>query len=251
MAKAETARAVRQAIDEPPSRLALVAEMPRAGWTFVRFVLARHSLRVASRGDGRPILVIPGLFMSDARTRILRRTIASWGYSVYGWQLGTNLAMRTIGEDGERLHARIAELAEIHGTPLTVIGFSLGGVMARLAAQRWPELVREVITLCAPYAGSPRATNLWRLYQWLTGEQVDTPEARALLAECAMPLNVPATAIWSRNDGLVSGVICHDPADPTCRSIEISTSHVGAPINPKVLRVIAQVLEGSCCYGQN
>jgi pimeloyl-ACP methyl ester carboxylesterase len=227
---------------KPPSKLIMAAEAPRTAWTLGRLVLARRKLRAGPRGDGRPVLVLPGLLMSDARTAVLRRTLTTLGYRAYGWGLGTNLSLRTIGSEGERLHARIAALAERHGGPVTLVGISLGGVMARLAAQRWPGLVREVITLCSPFAGSPRATNLWRTYQWLTGERADSPEAQALRAECAAPLPVKAAAIWSRSDGLVNGRICHDPADPNCRAIHIASSHMAIHLNPTVLRTIAELL---------
>ena len=161
-----------------------------------------------------------------------------------GWELGYNLSLRTIGPNGERLRNRIAAVADRTGARVTLIGVSLGGVMARLAAQRWTELVSEVITVSAPFAGSPRATNLWRTYQWLTGEQIDSAEAQAMLAECGAPLPVPATAIWSRSDGFVNGMICHDPADATCRSIEVDSSHMGVQIKPEVMRAIADVLAG-------
>lgn len=226
----------------PPSKLVMAAELPRTAWTLGRLALARRMLHEAPRGDGRPVLVLPGLFMSDARTTVLRRALARLGYRAYGWDLGTNLSLRTIGSDGERLHARIAALAAEHGAPVTLIGISLGGVMARLAAQRWPGLVREVVTLCSPFAGSPRATNVWRTYQWLTGQRVDDPAAQALLAEAAAPLPVKATAIWSRSDGLVNGFICHDPTDPTCRAIHIASSHMAIHVNPTTLRTLAELL---------
>src|SRR3546814_6523362 len=97
--------------------------------------------------------------------------------------------------------------------------------MARFAAQRWPDQVREVITVASPFVGNPRATNLWRTYEWLTGERVDSPRQQALLAEAAAPLPVPATAIWSRSDGLVNGMICHAEDDVACRCIERSEEH--------------------------
>ena len=226
----------------PPSTLALAAELPRTAWTLGRLAFSRRALAAAPKGDGRPVLVLPGLFMSDARTAVLRRYLGGLGYAAHGWGLGTNLALRTIGPGGDRLHARIAALAERHGAPVTLIGISLGGVMARLAAQRRPDLVREVITLCSPFAGSPRASHVWRPYQWLTGERIDSAEAAALLAESAAPLPVKATAIWSRSDGLVNGMICHDPDDPSCRAIHIASSHMAVHVNPRVLRAIAEVL---------
>lgn len=232
------------AVHKAPSKLAMAAELPRAAWTLGTLAFARPMLMEAPRGDGRPVLLLPGLFTSDASNLVLKRYLDTLGYRAHGWGLGHNLSLRTIGPDGVRLRERIAALAAAEGAPVTLIGVSLGGVMARFAAQRWTELVREVITVSAPFAGSPKATNLWRTYQWLTGERIDSDEALALLAECGAPLPVKATAIWSRSDGFVNGMICHDPADTTCRSIHIDSSHMGVHVKPEVLRAIADVLGG-------
>lgn len=132
--------------------------------------------------------------------------------------------------------------AEQCGAPVTLIGVSLGGMLARLAAHRLPGNVREVITIASPYAGDPRATNIWRIYEWVSGERLDGADSRARLAELRAPLPVPATAIWSRNDGLVNGMACHVTGEPRLRIIEISGSHMGVQLRPRVLRSVADVL---------
>src|SRR5262249_30486784 len=131
------------------------------------------------------------------------------------------------------------------GEPITLIGVSLGGMLARLAAHRMPEDVREVITIASPYAGDPKATNVWRFYELLSGERVSTDDARARLAEIAAPLPVPATAIWSPNDGLVNGLLCRAPLELGLRAIEIPGSHLGVQLRPRVMRAVADVLATS------
>jgi pimeloyl-ACP methyl ester carboxylesterase len=198
-------------------------------------------LRDAAKGDGRPILILPGLFNSDRSNFAMRLMLNRLGYRAHRWELGRNFGSRTIGDDGERLFERIAELHAEAGQTVTLIGVSLGGIMARLAAHRHPELVREVITISSPYAGDPRATNVWRAFEWLTGDKIDDPAVVARRAEVAAPLPVPATAIWSRSDGLVAGVICHSS---DCRAIEVHSGHLGVQVKPEVLRAIAEVLGG-------
>ncbi len=127
------------------------------------------------------------------------------------------------------------------GAPVTLIGVSLGGIMARFAAHRLPGMVREVVTISSPFAGDPRATNVWRAFELLTGERVDAPHVRAQSALVAEPLPVPSTAIWSRSDGLVNGMICHDAAS---RAIEVRSSHVGVQVRPAVMLAVARVLGG-------
>jgi triacylglycerol lipase len=225
-------------MSRPPSKMLWAAEMPRAAWTVASWSWERV-LRDAPRGDGRPIIVLPGLFNSDRSNFAMRLFLNRLGYQARPWNLGRNLGSRTIGAAGEHLFARIAERHAETGERVTLIGVSLGGIMARFAAHRHPELVREVITVSSPYAGDPRATNVWRAFEWLTGERIDDPVVVARRAEIAAPLPVPGTAIWSRSDGLVAGAICHST---DCRAIEVHSGHLGVQVKPEVLRVIAEVL---------
>ena len=225
----------------PPPPALLLREWPRAAATLVRLAGARARLRSAPRGDGRPILLLPGLFNSDRSNGVLRRFLVASGYRAEGWGLGRNFGSRTIGGDAARLIARVEAMAVETSAPVTLIGVSLGGIMARLVAHRRPELVREVVTVSSPFAGHPRATNVWRAFEWITGERVDSPEVDTLRAEIAAPLPVPATAIWSASDGMVNGLACRDEHG---RSIEVRSGHLAVQLNPDVLVVIAEVLAG-------
>lgn len=133
-------------------------------------------------------------------------------------------------------------MAKASGEPVTLIGVSLGGMLARLAAHRMPSEVREVITIASPYAADPRATNVWRIYELISGERLSSDPARRRLAEIAKPLPVPATAIWSPTDGLVNGHACYMPLEPGLRTMMIEGSHVGVQIRPRVLRAVAEIL---------
>lgn len=223
----------------PPSKQQWAAELPRAIGTIASIPGAWPGLMRAPRGDGRPVMVLPGLFNSDRSSMVMRRYLRALGYRAEGWRLGRNLGARAIGAEGDRLLARVRALAGEAGEPVTLIGVSLGGIMARFVAHRAPELVREVITVSSPYAGDPRATNVWRAFELLSGERIDSPAVMARRAEVAAALPVPATAIWSASDGLVNGAICHDAAG---RAIEIRSGHMGVHMNPQALAAIAGVL---------
>lgn len=231
----------------PPALTLLLREWPRAAATLVRLARARARLRGVPRGDGRPVLLLPGLFNSDRSNVVLRRFLVASGYRAQGWGLGRNFGTRTIGGDALRLIARVETLAAEAGAPVTLIGVSLGGIMARLVAHRRPELVCEVVTVSSPFAGHPRATNVWRAFEWITGERVDSPAVEALRAEIMAPLPVQATAIWSASDGMVNGLACRDEHG---RSIEVRSGHLGVQLNPDVLAVIAEVLAGEQSGGK-
>lgn len=224
----------------PPSRLLWAAELPRAAWTVMNLPRHKRRLRGAQTGDGRPVMLLPGLIQGERAMKPLQRFLANRGYQAHSWGLGRNFGARTTGAQAEQLISRLETIAATSG-PVTLIGVSLGGMMARLVAQRRPDLVREVITISSPFAGSGKATHVWRVFQWATGERLDDPAVAARSAEIAAPLPVPSTAIWSPSDGLVAGQICRDNHG---RSIEISSSHLGVQIRPDVFLAVAGVLEG-------
>ena len=73
----------------PPSRLLLLAE-GRALWETGAGLAMWPLLQLTPRGDGHPVLVLPGLVAGDASTLVLRRYLASRGYDAHGWGLGRN-----------------------------------------------------------------------------------------------------------------------------------------------------------------
>jgi len=220
----------------PPSKLLWAAEAPRAAWMVATWWRHRRALAdVAPAPDGRAVMLLPGLFNSDRSNFVLAWYLRRLGYRVEGWGLGRNLGARTVGGEGDRLIARVEALAAEAG-PVTLVGVSLGGMLARLVAHRRPDLVRAVVTVSSPYAGDQRATNVWRAFELFTGERVDDPDVRARGALIAAPLPVPATAIWSASDGLVAGAICRcDHA----ASVEVRSGHFGVQLRPEVLVAVA------------
>ena len=185
-------------------------------------------------------MLLPGLFNADRSNFVLRQFLNGLGYRAVGWGLGRNLGARTVGADAERLIAAVEALYRETG-PVTLIGVSLGGILARLVAHRRPELVQQVVTIASPFAGSGKATNVWRAFEWATGERIDDPAVIARSATIAGPLPVPSVAIWSRSDGLVNGAICRDDAGA---AIEVRSGHLGIQVRPAVLLAVAKVLAG-------
>jgi pimeloyl-ACP methyl ester carboxylesterase len=171
----------------------------------------------------------------------MRRYLNRLGYRARGWGLGPNLGRRSIGAKGEKLDRLIHDYYAQTGEKITLVGMSLGGLMARLMAHRWPDMVREVITVSAPFAGDPKATNLWRVFEWLTGERIGDEQVRRNRELVASEPPVPTTAIWSASDGLVNGRICHSGA---CRSIEVRSGHLWVQMRAEVLLAVADVLAG-------
>jgi pimeloyl-ACP methyl ester carboxylesterase len=226
----------------PPSLFLALTELPRALFEMGTLPWAAPALMSAPRGDGHPVLVLPGFVTTDRSTHILRRFLDRLGYDARAWELGRNLGPKAIGQEGEKLIARLEAIHAETGEKVSLVGWSLGGMMARQLARRRPDMVRQVITLGSPIVGDPRATNAWRAYQRLTGQKLSDPEAKAQIAESHEAPPVPATAIWSRDDGIVAWQNCLEPEASTTDNIEVKGSHCGLGVNPIVLYALADRL---------
>lgn len=220
----------------PPSRLLQLLE-GRAVWELAATASIWPWLSLAPRGDGHPVLVLPGLVASDISTRVLRRYLRERGYRVHGWGLGRNLGLRAGVE--ESMFKRLDELHGRYGRTVSLVGWSLGGLYARVLAKQRPAAVRDVITLGSPFAGSPRSTNAWRVYEWASGQRSDDADAQGRLKG---PLQVPATSIYSRSDGVVAWPASIDRESAISENIEVVASHLGLGVHPAVLYAIADRL---------
>lgn len=219
-----------------PSRLLQLLE-GRALWEFGATVSVWPLLSMAPRGDGHPVLVLPGLVASDLSTRVLRRYLRERGYYVHGWKLGRNLGLRQGVE--KAIFERLDAINQRHGQKVSVVGWSLGGLYARVLGKHNPGQVRSVITLGSPFAGSPRSTNAWRVYEWTSGQKSDDPLAHERLRG---QLTMPSTSIYSKTDGIVAWPSSIDVETPISENIEVFASHLGLGVNPAVLYAVADRL---------
>jgi hypothetical protein len=241
---------------KPPSTYLLAIE-GRAVLELGAFFWAYPFLRTAPRGDGHPVLVLPGLAANDVSTLALRTYLKDLGYAPHGWELGHNLG-RHESVEGEMLD-RLMELYDRYQCKVSVIGWSLGGVFARELAKEAPGAVRQVISLGSPIKGCAKSTNAWRVFELASGRRVgegchrghphhgtgDVP-----LRDCALLCQsrsrhvpeVPSTSIYSRTDGVVAWECSVQAESETTESIEIEGSHCGLGHNPVVLYAIADRL---------
>jgi len=221
----------------PPGPLLMLLEA-RAPWEFAAMLAASPWLARLPSGDGHPVMVFPGLAAADFTTITLRNFLRSRGYAAYPWQQGFNLGPRRGVLDACREQVR--ELAQKHGERVSLVGWSLGGLYAREIAKEQPENTRCVVTLGTPFAGHPRATNAWRVYELVAGHRVDDHELVAGLKE-APPC--PTTSIYSKTDGVVAWQCSINDEAPHTENIEVVTaSHIGMGMNPLALYALADRL---------
>jgi fermentation-respiration switch protein FrsA (DUF1100 family) len=125
--------------------------------------------------------------------------------------------------------------------PVRVIGWSLGGYLAREAARERPDLVERVITLGAPVVGGPTYTASAPMYR-RRGYDLDEIAASVLERE-DLPIQAPIYAIYSRTDGVVSWRASIDTFDNAhVEHHEVAASHLGMISSPRVYRLIAELL---------
>jgi pimeloyl-ACP methyl ester carboxylesterase len=213
-----------------PSMLLTVREV----WSlFSYFPPAPDPAELAS-GRGHVVLLLPALFTTDAVNRPLRRFLDACGYRTFGWGLGVNWGPTPRLVTG--LRRRLTELSAIEGGAVSVVGLSFGGLLARDLAYQCPNDIAQVITIASPFR-LPTATILEPVFHFCAlcySPAID-------VARLALPLPVPAAAIYTRQDGIVAWESCRSD-DLNCQAIEVAGSHFAVCRNPDVFRAVAQQL---------
>ena len=222
----------------PPSLFLMLAEA-RALFELNSSLLLSPLLMCAPRGDGHPVLALPGFLASDLSMAPMRRYLKELGYDAYAWNMGRNFG--GVASKRDALRNLLTRIHETAGRKVSLVGWSLGGIYARDLALQLPDMVRSVITLGSPFTNDVRATNATRLYEALSGEGIDdNPEIQKAIAG---DLPVPATSIYSRTDGIVNWHTSMLRPSETAENIEVYfASHVGLGVNPAALWAVADRL---------
>jgi pimeloyl-ACP methyl ester carboxylesterase len=211
----------------------------RAVFEFNTSLMLSPLLLRAPRGDGHPVLTLPGFLASDLSMAPMRRYLKELGYDTYAWNMGRNFG--GVASKRAALRELLTNIHQTTGRKVSIVGWSLGGVYARDLALQLPDMVRSIITLGSPFANDIRATNATKLYEALSGEGIDDiPGVREAIAG-DMP--VPATSIYSRTDGIVNWHTSLLRPSATAENIEVHlASHIGIGVNPAALWAVADRL---------
>ncbi|HPG24962.1 MAG TPA: hypothetical protein PLW10_04955 [Myxococcota bacterium] len=241
----------------PPDLFHALTEPWRAGFEATRLALAFEDLvESAPPGDDHPVLVLPSYGTGDGGTTVLRRFLRRVGYRTPPSALGRNVdrgdlrirrvedAARFRSRQAERVLHRVRALADETGHAPSLVGWSMGGLLALDVSQHAPELVRSVVTLGSPF-GDPRGTSMFHLMRRLSGSRVPVEEQdfstwteRARLQTHAVPI----TVIHSNRDGIVGRAIARLAQAPCVRHVHVDSSHLGFAAHPEVYSEVAQAL---------
>jgi pimeloyl-ACP methyl ester carboxylesterase len=223
----------------PPSDFLALTEAPRALFEFASFLALRPAMSLLPRGDGHPVLVLPGFLASDSSTIPLRNLLIDLGYDAVGWELGRNVQITTA-----RVKAMGEVLAGLHqraGRKISIIGWSLGGLLARELAKMHPEAVRQVISLGSPLTGDRNISKVGRIFEALNGPAHEV-QKRGRFTDLEAPPPVPSTSVFTKADGVVHWRGSLQPEGSERENVEVYASHIGLGVNPAVMWLIADRL---------
>lgn len=209
----------------------------RAPTEFGLFAASGPLLSAAPRGNRR-VLVLPGFLAADGSTAPLRRALRQLGHRPVGWGLGRNVGPVRGMEEG--LLTLLERQAEMAGRPIPIIGWSLGGIYARVMASDRPDLVDQVITLGSPFNIHPdEYTSVNRLYEYMARTHDFERDRESLDVD---QIDVPSTAAYTRTDGIVAWQGCLQSEDEQSENIEVYGSHCGLGTNFSVAYLVADRL---------
>ncbi|TDG15269.1 alpha/beta hydrolase [Seongchinamella unica] len=253
-----TTAATRFVADLRPPRLRhSISELGRVALEAGASALCKGIFKTLPDGDGHTVMTIPGFMGADGSTGMLRQFLKDRGYRAIPWGLGRNasearastmdefMAHRARVED--KIAARIEHEFIATGRKLTLIGWSLGGLYAVALAHRYPQWIRQVVTLGTPF-GDPRGTALYSVMARVNQRTPESESEEALrhwvdYTYSGGELRVPILTLYSESDGIVGKGIARCEAEPRyVTNMAVMASHVGFPFNPLVFAVIANHL---------
>ncbi|WP_188109622.1 esterase/lipase family protein [Pseudohalioglobus sediminis] len=203
----------------------------------VRLVFSGSELRRQPDISGTAAILIPGWKAPEASMGPLRFFLRRRGCDARHWGLGVNRGDPE--RDSERLVASVHNLSQELGKPLALIGWSLGGVIAREVARECPEAVSQVITYGTPVIGGPTFTPAASSYG---KDECRRISAKITELDAASPISVPLTVIFSRRDGVVSWPACIDRSSLQVVHYEVESTHLSMGLDPSVWTLVAQQL---------
>lgn len=239
MAAAASLKTSPDLVARPPNPILTLTE-GRALFELGAFYMTRPMLAHLPKGDGHAVQVLPGFMASNTSTVPLRRLLGQLGYDAHGWDSGRNV--RVDNALIARLENQLKRLNDASGRKVSLVGWSLGGVLARELAKLHPDRVRLVISLGSPISDDRSHTSAARLFELLNGKEPEAMKGgRFRRLDEAPP--VPTTSIFTKTDGIVHwrGSVQKPSATPS-ENIEVYASHCGLGVNPSVMMAIADRL---------
>ncbi|MCQ8895677.1 hypothetical protein NQT62_04365 [Limnobacter humi] len=236
MNKAEFQKRYGNTIRKP--KLSLLLGEARAPLEAAKLAVQWRFLPRKNVGQGQTILLLPGFGSGPAAMSLIKRYMESLGYNAVHWSAGFNH-----GEVGKLLPQVIDDikrLSEEAQSPIKLLGWSLGGYLAREAAREVQQNVSRIVTIGSPVVGGPKYTAVRGLYD-LKGTDVESIE-NSTLKRFEQPIVCPIVALYCKKDSIVSWQACIDRFSPNVEHIEIQTPHLSMGISTEVMDLLPYAL---------
>lgn len=194
-----------------------------------------------SKGKNKPVLLIPPYLGNDLSTSFVRKYLNSIGFKTYKWDLGVNLVK---SHYIPKLVEKLDEIYETHQEKVSLVGWSGGGMFAKIIANRYPDKVEQIITIGSPVWGVMNLkTPLINVFEFFRGKSLKERNEKFLKELEAIP-NVPITCIYTKTDGVMPWKYCMevDTHRKNIKNIEVYGSHSGMGANATVLLTVANAL---------
>ena len=199
--------------------------------------------RGVPEGDGRPVLLIPGFLAGDWALRVMHAWLGRVGYRSYlsGILLNVQHSEKLISG----LRSRVVEIEKETGSRVTLVGHSRGGLLAKVLAQRRPNIVEQVIALGSPLADWTDLAAITHHAVGVVRTANELAYGRRLNAEGRFTYDlkltpaVPTTSIYTRSDDVVNFRSCLRPDIP---ALPVWGTHNGLVVNPEVFRLLGRLL---------
>jgi pimeloyl-ACP methyl ester carboxylesterase len=230
-----------------PSLLNQLLE-PRALFEMAALPWTLPLLAAAPRGDGHPVLLLPG-FMADEGTLIaLKLFLENRGYGVQTWGFGRNVGFSS--RYATALQQKIRYMHHTSGRKVSLVGWSLGGLFAMYGAHEAPDSVRSLVTIGSPVTFDPQGSQspplvkaLYRVIAHPMGTSAHVHHLRAKNLRGPKALPVPISCLYSLTDGVVPPQEATIDGNPALHeNIRVPGSHLGLGFNALVLWIVADRL---------
>ncbi len=200
-----------------------------------------HLIPKRKKGQNKPVLLMPPYLGNDQSTKFVRKYLKAVGFKTYKWDLGVNMIS---SKYLPKLVERLDEIYEIHQEKVSLVGWSGGGIFAKIIANRYPDKVEQLITIGSPVWGVKNMkTPVVRLLEFLRGKTLRARNAKFLKELEEIPA-VPITCIYTKTDGLVPWKYCLEAETlrDNITNVEVYGSHIGLGANASVLVTVANAL---------
>ena len=189
----------------------------------------------------RPVLLMPPYLGNDLSTTFVRNYLKSVGFKTYKWELGVNMIN---SKSLPKLIEKLDEIFEIHQEKVSLVGWSGGGIFAKIIANRHPDKVEQLITIGSPVWGVKNMkTPVVRSLEFLRGRKLKERNDKFIKELEEIP-DVPVTCIYTKTDGLLPWKHCMEAETlrKDIKNIEVFGSHCGMGANASVLLTVANSL---------